>query len=112
VISCAPCSFLKGSSKTSCEWEECDGFAGLSIAGAIGILVALAFGGTASADTTVWNVNVFGPPRAVTAGIEAMAELFKKESNGTFEMKIAYGAALGPSGKPPSLSNPAAMKSP
>jgi TRAP-type C4-dicarboxylate transport system substrate-binding protein len=39
---------------------------------------------------------VFGPPRAVTAGIEAMAAFFKKESNGTFEIKIAYGAALGP----------------
>ena len=74
-----------------------------SIAGAIGIAVALAFGGTTavSADPTVWNMNVFGPPRAVTAGIEAMAELFKKESNGTFEMKIAYGAALGPERQAP-----------
>ena len=41
-----------------------------------------------------------------------MAELFKKESNGTFEMKIAYGAALGPERQAPSLSNPAAMKAP
>jgi TRAP-type C4-dicarboxylate transport system substrate-binding protein len=50
----------------------------------------------AAAQTVVWNHNVFGPPRAVTAGIEAMAAFFKKESNGTFEIKIAYGAALGP----------------
>jgi TRAP-type C4-dicarboxylate transport system substrate-binding protein len=44
----------------------------------------------------VWNHNVFGPPRAVTAGLEAMAAFFKKESNGNFEIKINYGAALGP----------------
>jgi TRAP-type C4-dicarboxylate transport system substrate-binding protein len=50
----------------------------------------------AAAQKTVWNHNIFGPPRAVTAGIEAMAEFFKKESNGGFEIKIAYGAALGP----------------
>src|SRR5262245_29879572 len=75
----------------------------VSIAGAIGIAGALAFGGTTAvpAGPTVWNMNVFGPPRAVTAGIEAMAELFKKESNGTFEMKIAYGAALGPERQAP-----------
>jgi TRAP-type C4-dicarboxylate transport system substrate-binding protein len=50
----------------------------------------------AFADKIVWNVNLFGPPRAVTAGIEAMAEFYKKESNGQFEMKLAYGSALGP----------------
>jgi TRAP-type C4-dicarboxylate transport system substrate-binding protein len=50
----------------------------------------------ASAETIVWNYNVFGPPRALTAAIETMAEFYKKESNGDFEIKIAYGAALGP----------------
>jgi TRAP-type C4-dicarboxylate transport system substrate-binding protein len=50
----------------------------------------------AAAQKTVWNHNIFGPPRAVTAGIEAMVEFYKKESNGAFEIKIAYGAALGP----------------
>jgi TRAP-type C4-dicarboxylate transport system substrate-binding protein len=50
----------------------------------------------AAAQTVVWNHNVFGPPRAVTAGIEAMAAFYKKESNGTFEIKISYGSALGP----------------
>ena len=60
--------------------------------------VATAIGGAApaSAQKTVWNHNFFGPPRAVTTGIEAMAEFYKKESNGEFEIKIAYGAALGP----------------
>ena len=44
----------------------------------------------------VWNFNMFGPPRAVTRGIEAMADFYKKQSNGEFEIKIAYGGALGP----------------
>ena len=50
----------------------------------------------AAAEKLVWNVNVFGPQRAVTAGLEAMANFFSKESNGNFEIKIAYGSALGP----------------
>ncbi len=70
----------------------------ISGTGTIGIAVAAIFAAATSANaaTTVWNHNVFGPPRAVTAGIEAMAEFFKKESKGDFEIKIAYGGALGP----------------
>lgn len=69
----------------------------VSVAGTIGIFLAVVSGGfSAHAETIVWNHNIFGPPRAVTKGIEAMAEFFKKESNDTFEIKIAYGAALGP----------------
>ncbi|HWE16711.1 MAG TPA: TRAP transporter substrate-binding protein DctP [Hyphomicrobiaceae bacterium] len=68
-----------------------------SIAGTIGIaLVASGVATVASAQTITWNHNLFGPPRAVTAGMEAMAEFYKKESNGTFEIKLAYGSALGP----------------
>jgi TRAP-type C4-dicarboxylate transport system substrate-binding protein len=70
----------------------------ISGTGTISIAIAAIFAAAtpASAATTVWNHNVFGPPRAVTAGIEAMAEFFKKESKGEFEIKIAYGGALGP----------------
>jgi TRAP-type C4-dicarboxylate transport system substrate-binding protein len=56
---------------------------------------------SADAQTTTWNFNIFGPQRAVTAGIEAMADFYKKESNGRFEIKIAYGAALGPERQAP-----------
>lgn len=75
----------------------------VSVAGAAGIAFALVTGAAtaASAETTVWNFNLFGPPRAVTAGLEAMAEFYKKESNGEFEIKIAYGAALGPERQAP-----------
>jgi TRAP-type C4-dicarboxylate transport system substrate-binding protein len=55
----------------------------------------------AGAENIVWNFNIFGPPRAVTTGIEAISEFYKKESNGTFEIKIAYGAALGPERQAP-----------
>jgi TRAP-type C4-dicarboxylate transport system substrate-binding protein len=66
--------------------------------GTISIAIAVVFAAATSANaaTTVWNHNVFGPPRAVTAGIEAMAEFFKKESKGDVEIKIVYGGALGP----------------
>jgi hypothetical protein len=40
--------------------------------------------------------QVFGPPRVLTADIEAIAEFYNKESGGALEIKIAYGASLGP----------------
>lgn len=69
------------------------------IAGTIAAWLAAAVGGGAApalAQKLVWNHNLWGPSRAVTRGIEAMAEFYKKESNGAFEIKIAYGSALGP----------------
>jgi TRAP-type C4-dicarboxylate transport system substrate-binding protein len=73
-----------------------------SIVGTIGIALAFSVSPTVtSAETVIWNHNIFGPPRAVTAGIEAMAEFLQKESNGTFELKIAYGGALGPEKQTP-----------
>ena len=71
--------------------------------GSAAIAFLLAIGGTVpvSAETTVWNFNVFGPPRAITKAIETMAEFYKKESNGTLEIKIAYGASLGPERQTP-----------
>lgn len=66
-----------------------------------GLSCAALIAAPTSAQTITWNFNIFGPPRAVTAGIEAMAEFYKKESNGQFEIKIAYGAALGPERQAP-----------
>jgi TRAP-type C4-dicarboxylate transport system substrate-binding protein len=76
--------------------EREDEMARTAIPFAAGFVGLALFAGPASAETLVWNYNVFGPPRAVTASIEAMAEFFKKESNGQLEIKIAYGGALGP----------------
>ena len=66
-----------------------------------GVIAVAASATPAPAQTITWNFNMFGPPRAVTAGIEAMAEFYKKESNGQFQIKIAYGAALGPERQSP-----------
>ncbi|WP_422002074.1 TRAP transporter substrate-binding protein DctP [Reyranella sp.] len=68
---------------------------------AAGVLLGALTAGPASAETITWNFNIFGPPRAVTAGIEAMADFYKKESNGSFIIKIAYGASLGPERQAP-----------
>ena len=67
------------------------------------LLVAalLAAPGWALAAKQVWNYNVFGGKRAVTRGIEAVADIFAKESNGDFELKIHYGSALGPEKQTP-----------
>lgn len=51
---------------------------------------------SAAAEQVTWNINIFGPPRALTKGIEAVAEFYKKESNGEIEIKLHYGSALGP----------------
>lgn len=76
---------------------------GFAMAGTISAaLLAMALSApSASAQTLVWNHNVFGPPRAVTRGMEAMSEFYKKASNGAFEIKIAYGSALGPERQTP-----------
>jgi TRAP-type C4-dicarboxylate transport system substrate-binding protein len=75
----------------------------VAIAGAIVFAVSAASGAPrpASAEAIVWNFNIFGPPRAITAGIEAIRDFYKQESNGQFEIKIAYGAALGPERQAP-----------
>ena len=57
---------------------------------------ALAFGFAAesfAADVT-WNVSLWGNRRAFTENVEYLAERVAKESNGRFEIKLHYGAAL------------------
>jgi len=61
-----------------------------------------AFAGPVNAqDKLVFNWNIFGPKRAVTAGIETMADFFNKESGGQVEIRITYGSALGPEKQTP-----------
>lgn len=69
-----------------------------TLASAAAVLVATAFAAPAPsyAQKIIWHHNIFGPQRAVTAGMEAVRDYFKKASNGNFEIKISYGAALGP----------------
>jgi hypothetical protein len=41
-----------------------------------------------------WNLSVWGPPRAFTAGIETLASYVSKETDGKFTIKIHYGDSL------------------
>ena len=41
-----------------------------------------------------WNLSVWGPPRAFTAGIEAIAAHVSEQTGGKFTIKIHYGDAL------------------
>ena len=44
--------------------------------------------------TVAWNLSVWGPPRAFTAGIETLAKHVESESGGKFTIKIHYGDSL------------------
>ncbi|MGF1554378.1 MAG: C4-dicarboxylate TRAP transporter substrate-binding protein [Paracoccaceae bacterium] len=53
---------------------------------------ALAFvGGDALAQSTQWNVSVWGKRRAFTEHIHKIAELVEQKTNGEFTMNISYG---------------------
>jgi len=42
----------------------------------------------------VWNISVWGPPRAVSRGLERAKVLMEQASGGRMEMKIHYGSTL------------------
>ncbi len=71
-------------------------YATFASAAALVIATAIATSTPTYAQKIIWQHNIFGPPRAVTAGMEAVRDFYKKASNGNFEIKISYGAALGP----------------
>ncbi|MGH8687479.1 MAG: TRAP transporter substrate-binding protein DctP [Burkholderiales bacterium] len=67
----------------------------------VAVLAIVCFSAPALAQTTTWNYNIFGPPRALTKGMEVMVEHFKQASGGKFEIKLSYGSALGPEKQTP-----------
>ena len=69
----------------------------------MGVFALALFGATALAATpslavdgpkVSWNLSVWGPPRAFTAGIAALSDYVAKETDGKFTIKIHYGDAL------------------
>ncbi|MEP2980936.1 MAG: C4-dicarboxylate ABC transporter substrate-binding protein [Lentilitoribacter sp.] len=44
-----------------------------------------------------WKLSMWGNPRALSAGMEAMAEKIREETGGNFNIKIFYGAQLSKS---------------
>jgi TRAP-type C4-dicarboxylate transport system substrate-binding protein len=65
------------------------------------IAVAFSAAPASAQQKIVWNHNLFGPPRAVTVGIETIRDALQAASHGTFELKLAYGSALGPEKQTP-----------
>jgi TRAP-type mannitol/chloroaromatic compound transport system substrate-binding protein len=64
---------------------------------ALGLVLGFAalFPASAQNDPKVaWNLSVWGPPRAFTAGIETLAKYVEKETGGNFTIKIHYGDSL------------------
>lgn len=64
-----------------------------------GLLATTASVGTTAAATVdgpkvFWKISMWGNPRALSAGMEAMAEKVKEDTDGNFEIKIFYGGQL------------------
>lgn len=45
----------------------------------------------------LWKISVWGNPRALTAGMEALSEFVAAETDGKFKLKIFYGGQLSSS---------------
>lgn len=70
----------------------------LKLAAITGALV-FAMGGSAVAQAVdgpnvFWKISMWGNPRALSAGMEAMAEKVAEETGGKFNIKIFYGGQL------------------
>ena len=63
----------------------------------VSIAIAALFVGEAAAADVTWNVSLWGKRRAFTEHIEKLAELVSAKTNGSFEIKLHYGAALSKS---------------
>ena len=63
---------------------------------AFGVVAGFAGSALAAVDgpKVAWNLSVWGPPRAFTAGIEALSKHVAAETGGKFTIKIHYGDAL------------------
>ncbi len=68
---------------------------------ALAALIAASASVPAVAADNVMNFNIFGPKRAVTKGIEVVADAVNEMAGGAAEVKIHYGAALGPQKQTP-----------
>lgn len=49
---------------------------------------------TVEGPNVFWKISMWGNPRALSAGMEAMAEKVREDTGGNFEIKIFYGGQL------------------
>jgi len=68
------------------------------VAALAGLGLAFALAGPAGAvvegPKVAWNLSLWGPPRAITRGVEALSKHVEEETAGKFTIKIHYGEAL------------------
>ena len=57
-------------------------------------VAAFVAGQAAAADKIEWNASLWGNPRAVTRGMEAVAKFVEEKSAGNFTIKMNYGETL------------------
>ena len=67
------------------------GAAGLAFALASG---SLGSGDAAAAEKVTWNWAIYGPPRAVTSGIEHFAKMAAEKTGGKFNIRLHYGESI------------------
>ncbi|TQV70276.1 C4-dicarboxylate TRAP transporter substrate-binding protein [Denitrobaculum tricleocarpae] len=56
--------------------------------------LAITFAGAEVMAATTWNASLWGKRRAFTEHMEKLSELVAQKSNGEFQIKLHYGAAL------------------
>jgi len=67
----------------------------LALGGLISIATAAgAFAQTVEGPKVFWKISMWGNPRALSAGMEAMAEQVREDTGGNFDIKIFYGGQL------------------
>ena len=47
-----------------------------------------------AAEKITWNIAIYGPPRAVTVGIEHIAKMVSEKSGGNFVWRLHYGETI------------------
>ena len=65
------------------------------LGGILGVVMASsAVAQTVEGPDVFWKISMWGNPRALSAGMEAMAEKVREDTGGKFNIKIFYGGQL------------------
>src|SRR3546814_1350831 len=52
--------------------------------------------GAQAADEVTWDLAIYCPPRAYSAGMEYIAKTVAEKTNGNFTIKLHYGESVSP----------------
>ncbi|MEG3661312.1 TRAP transporter substrate-binding protein DctP [Celeribacter halophilus] len=62
----------------------------------LGTATAPAMAANVDGPSVFWKISMYGNPRALTSGMEALAEKVAEETDGKFQIRIFYAEQLGP----------------